>query len=84
MSKKKIYFQTSPTKFPKQKTTTMIIIQLYIKQKIIYYIHICVYVWERERERERTVAEDGAHEGAAEGVAGEPHEADGGAIGSRD
>ena len=81
MSKKKIYFQTSPTKFPKQKTTTTIIIQLYIKKKkIIYYIHICVYVLERER----TVAEDGAHEGAAEGVAGEPHEADGGAIGSRD
>ena len=45
---------------------------------------MCVYLLERERERERTVAEDGAHEGAAEGVAGEPHEADGGAIGSRD
>ena len=43
---------------------------------------MCVFI--RERERERTVAEDGAHEGAAEGVAGEPHEADGGAIGSRD
>ena len=47
---------------------------------------MCVFIRERERERERerTVAEDGAHEGAAEGVAGEPHEADGGAIGSRD
>ena len=48
------------------------------------HTHVCVCVRERERKRERTVAEDGAHEGAAEGVAGKPHEADGGAIRSRD